>query len=67
MIDFKSNQVFFMFGVLVWGIVFWETSDDVSFFCTLLVLIQPQVPPLHFITKKMNRHAYTAIHFQKLI
>jgi hypothetical protein len=21
-----------MFGVLVWGIVFWETSDDVSFF-----------------------------------
>lgn len=35
MIDFKSNQVFFMFGVLVWGIVFWETSDDVSFFCAL--------------------------------
>lgn len=30
----SSNQVFFMFGVLVWGIVFWETSDDVSFFGT---------------------------------
>jgi len=30
----SSDQVFFMFGVLVWGIVFWETSDDVSFFCT---------------------------------
>ena len=29
---FHSNLVFFMFGVLVWGIVFWETSDDVSFF-----------------------------------